>query len=230
MNLSAMLQKGARIFIKPHRFTTPWEGSKPTVYLVRHNNLKGPLDAFVSLPQVPHIWVLDLFFSFAECYRQYRCYTFSERRGKAIPKISFKAAVAAAVAVPLVKLSRAIPVYRGKRNIRLTFEKSMEVLKKKESIVIAVDKDYADTTSAVQEIYNGFFHLKQYYFDTVGEHLPFVALRFEKNGSIVFSEEMIFSGEVSFRLQRKDFTEKMIAFFNERNPLWNTPSSYNKLS
>lgn len=225
-----MLRKGARLIIKPHQLIGKKVLPRPAVILVRHNDLKGPIHAFLSLPDVPHVWVLDRFFSFRQCYEQYRCYTFSVRQGKKIKPFSLKAFIAAAVVVPLVKASGAVAVYRGKREIFQTLEESLKLLKQGHTIVIAADKDYADTLSPVKEIYTGFFRLEQLYYDSTGEHIPFIAVNFQKNGSMICSETMYFSDEIPFRPQRKILTAKIIDFFNESDSLCNIPSSYNKSS
>lgn len=210
-----MLQKAARVFIRPHKIA---EGSplppSPAVILVRHGDLRGPVNAFLSLDPPPKIWVLSPFFDFCSCYEQYRSYTFSERRGKKPGKCSPMAALAAAAVVPLIRAMDAIPVYRGKRRVTETLEQTVERLKKGETVVIAADKDYTNRDAPVSSIHTGFFRLEPMYFDATGEHLPFCALRFDKNRAMTFSEPLYFSGEDSFTKERKQNTAAVIHFLN----------------
>lgn len=214
MDLRWMLRKTARFFIKPHYAPDSEKLPASAVILVRHNNLKGPINAFLSLRDIPHIWVLDCFFHYKSCYKQYRSYTFSLRQGKKPKSFSLKAALAAAVVVPIVKISGAIPVFRGKRSISRTFEQSLDFLKKGDNLVIAVDKNYNDRISSVEEIYTGFFRLEQLYFNNTGEHLPFIVLHFRNNGSTVCSEPLYFDDNRPFRLQRKELTKTIIQYLN----------------
>lgn len=209
------LQKVARCFIKPHKYSENTEKmDAPAVILLRHNNLRGPLNAFVSLEKVPHLWVLDLFFDKTSCYRQYRDYTFALRRGKAAKKFSLKAAFATAFAVPIVRASGAVPVYRGKRNISKTMEHSAALLLQGETIAIAVDKDYSNTDAPIFEIYTGFFRLEHAYFDATGEHLPFYALRFKNDHTMECSQPLTFHGEQPFPKERKALATAVMDFLN----------------
>ena len=210
-----MLQKAARIFIRPHKITkdSPLPPS-PAVILVRHSDLRGPVNAFLSLDPPPKIWVLSPFFGLRSCYEQYRCYTFAERRGKKPKKCSPVSALAAAAVVSLIRAMDAIPVYRGRRRITETLEQTVERLKKGETVVIAADKDYSNCDAPVSSIYTGFFRLEPMYFDATGEHLPFCALRFDQNRAMTFSEPLYFSGEASFAKERKQKTDAVIKFLN----------------
>lgn len=186
----------------------------PAVLLVRHSNLKGPLRAFFAFREHPHIWVLDCFFHYRSCYEQYRNYTFSLRKGKKTKRFSLCAAIAAAVVVPMIHLSGAIPVYRGSKSIQNTFQQSIALLKQKKRLIIAVDKNYKDEYSKVDAIYSGFFHLETLYFEETGEHLPFIVLHFDKSGNMICSPPLYFNKKSSFRQQRKELTSTIIHYLN----------------
>ena len=211
------IQKAARCFLRPLHpaENTPLPPS-PAVIIVRHNDLRGPIKAFLSLNPPPRIWVLFPFFNRKDCYEQYRRYTFAERRGKNPRRISMKAAFAAAAAVPLIRSIGAVPVYRGRQDIGETLKQSTELLKRGETIVIAADKDYSNTKDPVSSIYTGFFRLEHSYFDATGEHLPFCALRFDKDRAMVFSEPMYFTGNQPFPRERKEMAKGIIKFLNNQ--------------
>lgn len=210
-----IIQKTARFFIKPHKQTgCSLKPSAPAVILIRHNNLRGPIHAFLSLEKAPRIWVLDRFLDIKACYGQYRDYTFSQRKGKKPKRFSLKAAMAAGFVVPLMKAIGAVPVYRGKHTVGETLKQSVELLKQGETIVIAVDKAYNETHAPVSSIYTGFFRLEQSYFNTTGEHLPFYALRFNKDRTMNFSAPLYFTGNQPFPKERKQLTKSIIHFLN----------------
>lgn len=142
-----MLRNLIRYFSCSHAPTLSAKLPAPAVLLVRHNNLKGPIRAFLSFKEHPSIWVLDCFFHYHSCYEQYRNYTFSLRKGKNPKGFSLKAASAAAVVVPLIRKIKAVPVYRGSRNIKKTFQQSLFLLQQNKRLVIAVDKNYHDECS-----------------------------------------------------------------------------------
>jgi hypothetical protein len=212
------LRTAASLVIKPYH-TTQNIGDlpRPTVFLVRHSDLKGPIDAFISLKSIPmRLWVLDVFFHFSDCFHQFRDYTFSARHGKRPLRFSLKAAAAAAVVAPLIRNIDSIPVYRGKRDILHTFQETNEVLKNGESIIIAVDIDYVNTKDPIKEIYTGFFHLEKAYFRDTGLHLAFMPIRFDaKNRMMTFSDPLYFTGKRSFYAEKKELVTTIIDFLNQ---------------
>ena len=212
-----LLQKIAAPVIRPCRSPKQQERPpQPTVFIVRHDDMRGPLRAFVSLTPPPHLWVLDVFFHFGDCYRQYRDYTFSLRRGKAPRRFSPTAALAALGAVPLVRLSGAVAVHRGKRALTVTFKDTNALLKAGESIVIAADTAYTNREDPVESIYTGFFHLEKAYFEDTGRHLPFVPLVFDhKNRRLKISPPLSFSGAQPFSNEKKDLAGAVMDFLNQ---------------
>lgn len=212
-----LLQKIAAPVIRPCR--SPKQQERPpqaTVFIVRHDDMRGPLRAFVSLTPPPHLWVLDVFFHFGDCYRQYRDYTFSLRQGKTPRRVSPKAALAALIAVPLVRLSGAVAVRRGKRALTETFQETNALLKDGESIVIAADMAYTNRVDPVETIYTGFFHLEKAYFEDTGCHLPFVPLVFDhKNRCLKISPPLTFSGTRPFFSEKKDLARAVMDFLNQ---------------
>ncbi len=211
------LRVTASFVIKPCRTTQDIAKiPQPTVFLIRHSDLKGPLNAFVSLKMPVRIWVLDIFFHFSDCFYQFRDYTFSARRGKHPRRFAVRAACAAAFVAPLIRTIGSIPVYRGKREILETFRETNETLKHGKNVVIAVDTDYSNTADPIKEIYTGFFHLEKAYFRDTGRHLAFTPLRFTpENRQMTFSEPLYFTGEKPFFLEKKELAVTIIEFLNQ---------------
>lgn len=211
------LRVAASLVIKPCHTTQDIAAlPQPTVFLIRHSDLKGPLNAFVSLKIPVRIWVLDIFFHFPDCFYQFRDYTFSTRHGKHPRRFAPRAAFAAAIVAPLIRSIDSIPVHRGKRDILETFRETNETLKRGKSVVIAVDTDYSNTADPIKEIYTGFFHLEKAYFRDTGRHLAFTPLRFApKNRRMTFSEPLYFTGEKPFFLEKKELAAAIIEFLNQ---------------
>lgn len=211
------LRAAASIVIKPYYTKEDLEAlPQPAVFLVRHNDLKGPLNAYISLDLPVRLWVLDIFFHFVDCFHQFRDYTFSARYGKRPARVSLKAAAAAAVTAPMIRKIDSIPVYRGKRGILDTFRVTNELLKNKENIVIAVDVDYSNTKDPIKEIYTGFFHLEKAYFRDTGRHLAFIPLRFDtENRIMTFASPLYFTGEKPFYTEKKELSSAIIDFLNQ---------------
>lgn len=211
------IRVAASLVIKPCRTSQNIADlPQPTVFLIRHSDLKGPLNAFVSLNMPVRIWVLDIFFHFSDCFYQFRDYTFSARRGKHPERFPVRAAFAAALVAPLIRSIGSIPVYRGKREILETFRETNEALKDGESVVIAVDTDYSNTADPIKEIYTGFFHLEKAYFRDTGRHVAFTPLRFTlENRRMTFSKPLYFTGEKPFYLEKKELAATIIAFLNQ---------------
>lgn len=211
------IRVAASLFIKPYHTTQDIDVlPRPTVFLVRHSDLKGPINAFISLKMPVRIWVLDVFFHFSDCFGQFRDYTFSARYGKHPRRFAPRAAVAAAIVTPLIRSIGSIPVHRGKRVILETFRETNETLKKGKSVVIAVDIDYSNTADPIKEIYTGFFHLEKAYFRDTGRHLAFTPLRFSpENRRMTFAQPLCFTGEKPFCTEKKELAAAIINFLNQ---------------
>lgn len=174
----------------------------PAVYIVHHQNLRGPLTCMIwfNKPLIP--WVLSVFCSFKECFHQYYSYTFTKRFR--MPKLpaAIIAFPAACFATGLMKLIQAIPVFRGTRNITNTFKQSVLALTKGQNILICPDVDYSNNSNHLGEIYLGFLNLDKYYMKQTGCHIPFVPLqiRKEKHG--------IYIGKTIYFREGKGFKEE----------------------
>lgn len=216
-NYQRFLRAAASLAIKPCAAAPDAAApTRPTVFLIRHSDLKGPLKAFVSLKMPVRLWVLDIFFHFSDCFRQFRDYTFSTRRGKQPKSFLIPAALAAALVAPVIRSIGSIPVYRGKREILETFRETNETLQQGNSVVIAVDTDYSNTADPIREIYTGFFHLEKLYFRDTGRHLAFTPLRFQpQDRRMTFSPPLYFTGEKPFFQEKKELAAAIITFLNQ---------------
>jgi len=145
------------------------------VYVCRHLDMHGPYTTLKWLNFQVHPMILSTFFDKKATYRQYKDYTFSEKQGKKKKKFSLKAYFCSRFVTRLVHSVRGIPVYRGKdMNSIATFKKSLEVLKKNQSIIVYPDIDYSGDGTEVSEIYDGFLYLGELYKKRMKQSLKFV--------------------------------------------------------
>ena len=179
---------------------------KPTVYLCRHLHMKGPIKIYQSLPFDVHSYVLNNFFTFKSCFRQFSGYTFTvkhKKKGLGLVFGKIGAFFASLIVAPLVRSTRAIPVYRGGNDSIKTCRKSMEYLNKGESIIIYPDVDYTANADTASDIYTGFLFLDKLYYSKHKEHLDFVVVRLNAENKTI--EE---SGRARFS-ENGDFREEM---------------------
>ncbi len=196
----------------PYRFTLPEQRPEPAVYVVHHQNLKGPLLSMAWLPFAVRPWVLNVFFSQRACFDQYYHYTFTQRLK--IPKIP-----AAILAWPLsfviasvMHSMRAIPVHRDSAAVITTFRASLAALLAGESLLLAPDIDYSDDRTEVGDLYDGFLDLERFYQRKTGQHLPFIPLRIDHpNRQITCGEPLYFPDFIPFKKAKPDLYQHLKA-------------------
>lgn len=190
----------------------------PSVFIVHHQNMSGPVHALLTLPIQAHIWVYRVFFEKDECYRQYTDYTFTKRFG--MPKfLACPLAFIMSLAVPAIMRSfSAIPVYRASRNILKTFKLSHKALVAGESIIIAPDIDYDDDSRLMGEMYTGFFHLEKNYYKETGKHLSFVPVSFAtKEHTLYIGDAISFDDSTPYNEQKDKIAQKIKNAINQIN-------------
>lgn len=182
------------------------------VYVVHHQNLRGPIQVMRSLPVPPRPWVLHVFFSYTECYNQYVSYTFPQR-------LHWPMVFARAVCAPLslfvsalVKSCRAIPVHRSLTHLRDTFNQSLEALIHGDSLLIAPDVDYADASPLMGEMYEGFLQLDPLYRKRTGKPIPFIPLYCSpRRGELLAGEPVYFREGIPFSEERVCVAQQLLA-------------------
>lgn len=219
MNLYGMFAHTARLvykIFKPHKAVGKTPDS-PTVFIVHHQNMSGPVHAILTLPKHAHLWVLRVFFDRKECYDQYMNYTFTKRFG--MPRLlACPLAFIISLAVPMVMHSfSAIPVYRGMRDILKTFQTSGEALLRGESLIISPDVNYDDDSRSMGEIYTGFLHLEKDYYNKTKMHLSFVPISYNTQKRTLFIGDAIQFDDSGYNNQKDEIARKIINSINEIN-------------
>lgn len=192
----------------------------PVVYVVHHQNLRGPILCLAWLRIPVRLWVLDVFADQRACYRQFYDYTFTQRLG--IPK-----GLAACLAFPLsfcvsgiMRVIRAIPVFRGSRAIVKTFKQSLTALINGENLMICPDIDYTNKSPHMGEMYVGFLDLERYYFKRTGCHLPYVPLFINKDDRCIYEGNSIYySEEEDFKKEKIKVYERLKQEFSRLEKL-----------
>lgn len=203
-----------RVFTKKYKSRViPPE--RPTVYVCRHLNLRGPLTTVIRLDFHVHAMILSSFFDKEECYRQYADYTFTERQGKRKKKHNFKAYVSSRVVPSVMRSLKAIPVYRGNDvNSMKTLRTAIEHLKRGESVIVYPDLDYTAGYETESELYEGFLLLGQLYKRDTGMSLPFVPIFIDDKRRIIRDSRHVTLD--SFREGRDEVYEYIKASINGR--------------
>ena len=188
------------------------------VLVGHHQNLYGPIIAALYLPRTTHIWALHVFFNFKSCFKHYYEYTFSTRQN--LPKlIAFMAALGSACVVPLiVRGSGAVAVYRDRQRLNLTFEKSLEILKRGEQLMIFPDVKYDDNDDKMKKCYTGFLRLAKLYDEIEHKELAFIPMAFHKGSSKISMGEKLTFSEANFSIEhKKQMMQQLIAEINNLN-------------
>ncbi|MBO5223726.1 MAG: hypothetical protein J6C23_04365 [Clostridia bacterium] len=169
--------------------------NEPCVYLCRHRDMIGVVQAFSDIRTVLRPWVLNCFCSYREAKAQLENYTFSKRLKKGKVYCSIMSSLCGRVITAYVKNVQGIPVYRGEDASKsiLTIKQSVRALEENQSIVIFVDVDYADENERdLGEIYKGFYAVDKLYYRRNKKHLPFVPV-YANNTETVIHAPLYFS-------------------------------------
>lgn len=210
-----------RLFVPRHRVGRTNEAPRPAVYIVHHQNLRGPLVTMAWFDVPVRLWTLSVFCDRAKCFRWYRDYTFSVRFGLPKPLAAILAYPVSFYIAALMRSMETIPVHRGTREVVTTIRESVRTLAGGRSLLISPDIEYTDTGSAMGEMYDGFLDLEKYYLKRTGRHLAFVPLRIDRSGRrIRVGEPVRFTGAGEFRHDKRVAYERLKREFArlEREP------------
>lgn len=154
----------------------PPEHPEPCVYVCRHKNMQGPMYIAANYQVRYRIWVLSVFLSREECFRQYYGYTFTKLYGWPRAFAYVVARLASYVIPALMKSMRAVAVYRGSASVIKTYRESVSALIAGDSLMIFPDIDYKSEGNDLVEFYDGFLLLGRYYQAKTGKPIAFVPL------------------------------------------------------
>lgn len=199
-----------RLFVPRYTTRRTGESPQPAVYIVHHQNLRGPVLSMAWFDVPVRLWVLGVFCGRAECFRWYRDYTFSRRFGLPKPLAAILAYPVSFYIAALMRSMETIPVYRGTREVLKTMRESVRTLAGGRSLLISPDIEYEDTGTAMGEMYDGFLDLERFYLKRTGRHLAFVPLRIDgRERCISVGEPVRFTGTGEFRQEKREAYERL---------------------
>jgi len=219
-NPAGFLRIIGRLFTSHYKVYAENDLHSPAVYVIHHQNLRGPITSILWVDTPFHLWTFSPFCSQKTCYRQYVDYTFTKRFG--LPD-----RLAAMIAYPvsylvsgILKSAKVIPVYRHSTRILETFKESVSLLLKNENILICPDVDYRDTGSEIKSMYTGFLNIEKYYMEETGKHVPFVPLHINRiKKEIYIGDVLYFKDNNDFKAERNEVIHRLKQSFEKLEKL-----------
>lgn len=183
---------------------------EPAVYVVHHQNLRGPLTSMAWFRRPMRPWVLSVFCDRRACFEQYYGYTLTQRYHFWKPVAATFAYLMALYVPALMHSMRALPVYREPRETIRTFRLSLAALMAGESLLISPDVDYKDSSETVGELYEGFLSLEKYYFRDTGRHVPFIPLHIDVPGHRILVGRTVYCrGDLPAKAARSEASHEL---------------------
>lgn len=178
--------------------------------MCRHLNMHGPYTTLKWLNFHVHPMVLNVFFTRKDAYKQYSEYTFTERKHKKKRRFNMKAFLCSLIIPPVIRSVKAVPVYRGRDVSSVkTFKKSLEYLKKNQSVIVYPDISYTSDADTQSELYDGFLYLGELYKKRTGKSLKFVPVYINESDCTINECESIIVDNY------KEQHEKAISYIKE---------------
>lgn len=210
-----LLRNIMRLHLRKWQVQDQRASSKPTVYLVHHQNFYGPYHAIAMLKEEVRLWSLHAFCSRKACFEQYYYTTFTKQMKMPSPLAYLFARMSACVVPSILNSFKVIPVYRHSEKTAETMESSIKSLLEGKSVLICPDRNYDDSSSEMKEIYHGFFHLELEYYKMTGIHLPFTPVYCsKKQEKVVISEPLYFQDKTEFKEEREEIEHEFISRMN----------------
>jgi hypothetical protein len=188
--------------------------ASPAVYLVHHQNLRGPFLSMLWFDKPLRPWALGVFFDRRTCFRQYFDYTLTKRFGLAKIFAVLPAYLLSVWVTGIMPIIRAIPVYRGKQAIVKTFRQSLAALGHGDDLLIIPDVDYANKGVAMGEMHRGFLLLDKFFARETNRHLSFVPLFVRKAPRcILVGDPVSFTGRLPFKEEQAAVYDSLVLEF-----------------
>ena len=191
-------------------------GEGPAVYVCRHLDMHGPIEAIVNFPFPVHALSLNVFMDNKACEEHFCNYTFSARVGK---KPGFWRKLGAKIAgnaiAPLMRSLQAVPVYReGTESIK-TMRQGVKYLEKGESLMVWPDVEYTGDYGEDFEIYSGFLFMGEIYRRRTDKELPFIPLVLDEESGKIIRGEAVYCND--FKRDEKQAAQKIKYGIDKRN-------------
>ncbi len=204
-----------RLFLRGWHTEGLKEERDPTVFLVHHQNMFGPLHALPMLPDKARLWTMAAFFHVRTCWRHF--YSFTFRRRFRLPRgLSAIAAGAVALVLPAaLRVLRAVPVHRGSRRIGETLRESSRALEQGDSLLICPDLEYSSPSPEMGGLYTGFLHLEKSFYQASGRHLAFTPVYCSaQRKTVIAGPPLRFPDGVPFAQARGEMAARIVSEIN----------------
>ena len=155
------------------------------VLIANHLGPTGPMVTQLYLPIRHRPWAIDYTTQPRACYRHLRDVLFRETMHIFPPFNKLLAALTTLPCLWIMHGARAVPVHRGKKQIRKTFSKSINTLLSGESIVIFPEINHYQSQDGVKPFYSGFAHLGALHAKAAKKSLPFHPVYIDKGQKII---------------------------------------------
>ncbi len=214
------VRKVAKLFLKREMMVDEEIFQKANILVGHHQNFYGPISCALWLPDTVSIWGIAHLFNFKDCFDMYYNYTFTQTIK--MPKIMAlpMATICGLMIPPLIKSAGLIPVYRESREIRTTFNRSMELLNKGEQVLIFPDVKYEDSSPVMGEMYDGFTHLERLYYRANNEYIGFVPILTDKEaGTIKNAKVLYLSHKESYKAGKTILAKQILDDINDKQEM-----------
>lgn len=219
-NPARFLRVLGRLFTSHYKVYSEKELPSPAVYVIHHQNLRGPITSMLLVDTPFRLWTFSPFCVRETCYRQYVDYTFTKRFGMHEKLAEILAYPLSFFVSGILKSAKVIPVYRHSIRITETFKQSVSVLLGNENVLICPDVDYRDTSSEIKTMYTGFLNIDKYYMAQTGQHVPFVLLHINRvNKEIYIGDALYFQDNDDFKEERTQVIRKLKQRFEKLEQL-----------
>lgn len=160
----------------------------PCIYLCRHRDMIGVVQAFSDIKTVLRPWVLNCFCSYKQAKAQFKDYTFSVRMQKSKLFCAVASPICARIITAYVKSVRGIPVYRKDNASKsiATIKQTVKALEENDSIVIFIDVEYDSVDEREHgDIYKGFYTVDKLYYKRNQKHVPIVPVYANEEKTVI---------------------------------------------
>lgn len=199
-----------RLFYPSYQVEATDTEAHSIVYVSHHERFRGPLATMLWTKKPLHIWALSAFCDQKTCCNQIVQYPFVKRFGWNKNAALIICLPLSYIISALVNSSKAIPVYRGSREIMKTFSQSVDVLTKGESIIIFPDVHYDNTSPIIGEMDPGFLHLEKFYYRKTKKHITFIPLYASRaQQKIMQGKPIVFRDGVDFKTEQERVKEAL---------------------
>lgn len=177
---------------------------EPAVFIANHSGSLGPESILSSMPFHLHTWILQQTVDIHQS-PEYLRKDFVEKELKLRPPFSsILSFLMALVAVPVLKALNTIPVYKNSRMLKdKTFRISLDILMKKEYILIFPEDPKPVPHMPINPFQTGFTRLGELYYRNTGKILHFYPVTFHSGQKrIVIGKPVRYDPENSFKFER----------------------------